>query len=54
MNDFLFEGGYAAYVWPAYLISALALGALTAWTIGAYRKAKAELKLLENDEGDSP
>lgn len=54
MSDFLSEGGYAAYVWPAYLISLVALSALTAWTVGAYRKAKAELKLLETGEGDAP
>lgn len=29
MNDFFHMGGYAAYVWPAYGVSALGLGGLT-------------------------
>jgi heme exporter protein D len=53
MSDFLSQGGYAAYVWPAYLISALALAALAAWTLMAYRKAKAELARLDDEEGAS-
>lgn len=28
MSDFLNMGGYAAYVWPAYGVSALAIGGL--------------------------
>jgi heme exporter protein CcmD len=48
MSDFLGEGGFAAYVWPAYLISAFALAALTGWTVASYRKAKAALERLEN------
>jgi heme exporter protein D len=33
MNDYLAMGGYAAFVWPAYALSALVMIglALTAW-----------------------
>ena len=47
MSDFLNMGGYAAFVWPAYGISVLALGAATLLTLRAYRKARARLAALE-------
>ena len=40
-------GPYGAYIWPAYAISALALGGLTVWTVAAWRRAKARLAALE-------
>ncbi len=40
-------GGYAAYVWPAYGVSALGLGLAVLWTLKAYGAAKARLKALE-------
>jgi len=42
-------GDYAAYVWPAWGISALVLAALVARTAVAARRWKAELKRLETD-----
>lgn len=50
MNDFLTQGGFAAYVWPAYGISALALILLGLWAVDGYRKAKAKLAALEQDQ----
>lgn len=47
MSDFWNMGGYAAYVWPAYGISALALAGATVWTVAAWRRAKAALASLE-------
>ena len=41
-------GQYGAYIWPAYAISALALAGLTAWTVAAWRRAKAKLAALES------
>jgi heme exporter protein CcmD len=38
---------YGVYVWPAYAISALALGGLTLWAVIAWRRAKARLAALE-------
>ncbi len=40
---------YAAFVWPAWGISALVLGAVVARALAASRKWKAELKTLEGD-----
>jgi heme exporter protein D len=40
-------GGYAAFIWPAYGVSALGLIAAVVWTLKAYGNAKARLKALE-------
>ena len=40
-------GRYAAYVWPAWGISALVLGAVVARTLNAARRARQELQALE-------
>jgi heme exporter protein CcmD len=40
-------GAYAAYIWPAYAISVLALGGVTLWTVAAWRAARAKLAALE-------
>jgi heme exporter protein D len=45
---------YAAFVWPAWGISALALGALVARAWIAGRRAKAALKALEAADRDTP
>jgi len=47
MSEFLSQGGYGAYVWPAYAISLAALGAAVALTLAAYRRAKRRLARLE-------
>ena len=43
---------YAAFVWPAWGISLLVLGAVVARAVSASRKWKAELKRLE-DNGEA-
>ena len=48
MNEFFAMGGYAAFIWPAYGISALLLGGAVALTVRAYRRARAQLAALEN------
>jgi heme exporter protein D len=40
-------GAYAAYIWPAYAISALALAGLTVWAVVSWRRARARLAALE-------
>ena len=50
MSAFPAMGSYAAFVWPAYGISVLALGGATLLTLRAYRKAKTRLALLERGE----
>ena len=43
-------GAYAAFVWPAWGISAVALGALVARSVIAARRWKRELDRLETGE----
>jgi heme exporter protein D len=43
-------GGYAAFVWPAYAVSALGLIGATVWTLSAYAAAKQKLKELEGEK----
>ena len=38
MSDFLDMGGYAAFIWPAYLIAAVILGGILAQTIITMRR----------------
>jgi len=45
---------YGAYIWPAYAISALALIGATAWTLAAWRRAKARLEALEKPARGKP
>jgi len=42
-------GGYAAYVWPAYAVSALGLAGALVWTLKAYGDARARLAGLETE-----
>ncbi|MFA4898561.1 MAG: heme exporter protein CcmD [Brevundimonas sp.] len=44
---------YAAFVWPAWGVSALVLTALTARAVIASRKWKGELARLETDQAPS-
>lgn len=47
--DFLWMGGYAGFVWPAYGVSALGLIAALTLTLSSYKRAKAKLAMLEKD-----
>jgi heme exporter protein D len=47
MAEFLAMGGYAAFVWPAYGITALVLIWLLAATLRALRTSEATLRALE-------
>ena len=47
-------GKYAAFVWPAWAITALVLGGLAGRALIAARRWSAELKQLEPGEGDRP
>ena len=44
-------GRYAAFVWPAWGLSALVLAALAARALLAARRWSAELKRLEDESG---
>ena len=50
MSDFLYQGGYALYVWPAYAISVAGIGFMIATTLAAWRKAKRVLVDLQDSE----
>jgi heme exporter protein D len=47
MSAFFAMGGYGAYIWPAYGVSVLLLGAAIVMTWRAYAKARAQLAALE-------
>ena len=47
-------GQYAAYVWPAWGISAVVLAALAVRALTASRRWSAELKRLEADHRPEP
>jgi heme exporter protein D len=49
MTEFFAMGGYAAFVWPAYALSAIAIGAMVVLTVRAYGRAKARLAAIERD-----
>ena len=50
MSEFLAMGGYAAFVWPAWGISAAALGGLVVFALAERRAAAERLRRLERDE----
>jgi heme exporter protein D len=47
---FLAMGGYARYVWPAYGVAVLVLGAMLLWSVAAYRRCRREIERLQRDE----
>ncbi len=51
MESFLSMGGYGAYVWPAYLISAATLAALSLLLVIRARRARRRLADLEKRHG---
>jgi len=48
MNDFFAMGGYAAFVWPAYAVSALGLGGLCLFVWRRARNIRKRLKAAED------
>jgi len=49
MSHFFAMGGYAAFVWPAYAISAIGIGSAIWLTLRGYRRAKELLGRLERE-----
>jgi heme exporter protein D len=49
MEQFLAMGGYAAYVWPAYLITAFVMLLLVVVTLRDLRAQRRILAALESD-----
>jgi heme exporter protein D len=52
MAEFFAMGGYAAYVWPAYLASILTLTAAIVLSLRAHAKARENVKRLELEMGE--
>jgi heme exporter protein D len=46
--EFLRMGGYAGFVWPAYAVAALVMGALFAQSLRRYRKVQRALDDLQS------
>ncbi|TNE59945.1 MAG: heme exporter protein CcmD [Alphaproteobacteria bacterium] len=47
MSEFFQMGGYALYVWPCYLLSALVLGGLAFQSFRSYRAAEDKVRQFE-------
>lgn len=47
MSEFFAMGGYGAFVWPSYVVALAILLGLTAWSLRAHARVRAELKALE-------
>ncbi len=54
MKEFLAMGGYAAYVWPAYIIAAAIIGGMAIQTLRQWRRARDRLRVLESDRDQTP
>lgn len=53
MAAFFAMGGYAAFVWPSYGVSAAALAAAVVLTLSAYRRARTALSLLDDTKDEA-
>jgi len=47
MSALLDMGGYGGFVWPAYGVTLIGLGAIIIFTWRAYQRAKAHLAVVE-------
>ncbi|MFQ5562795.1 MAG: heme exporter protein CcmD [Parvularculaceae bacterium] len=55
MADFFEMGGYAQFVWPAYIVSAAAIAGLTIYVWRRGKTLREKLKRLEDAQpGNSP
>ena len=52
MANFFAMGGYAVFVWPAYLVSVLVLGAAIVLSLKAHRQARKNVRQLEDEAGE--
>ena len=53
MSEFLAMGGYAAYVWPSYILVALVMVGLLLVSWRGLKSKEATLKSLRRDRRDS-
>ena len=52
MADFFAMGGYAGFVWPAYIITIIVLIAAIVVSLQAHRSARQSVRRLEEDSGE--
>jgi heme exporter protein D len=50
MSDFFAMGGYAAYVWPAYVATLIGLGGAIVLTWRGWNNAQKKLRALEQQK----
>jgi heme exporter protein CcmD len=53
MANFFAMGGYAVFVWPAYVISVLVLGVAIVVSLQAHARARKSVRQLEEESGES-
>ncbi len=53
MSEWLAMGGYAAFVWPSYLLTLVCVGGLVVHTVSRRRAAARRLAELERSEADA-
>ena len=53
MANFFAMGGYAVYIWPAYIVSGLVLGGAVVVCLRAQARAKREVRQLEEESGET-
>lgn len=49
MTEFLAMGGYAAFIWPSYLIAAIVMLGLLIVSVRTWRDSKSTLQKLQDD-----
>jgi heme exporter protein D len=54
MDGFLEMGGYGAYVWPAYAVSAATLAGLAIFILRRAAKARKRLSALLREDAENP
>ena len=52
ISSFLEMGGYAAYIWPAYGLSAVILVTLLVTSVRFLRSSRADLEVLRSASGE--
>ena len=53
MAGFFAMGGYAVFVWPAYIVSILVLGAAIVVSLQAHARARKAVRELEAESNES-
>ena len=53
MANFFAMGGYAVYVWPAYVVSLLVLGIAVVLCLQAQARAKKNVRQLEEENTET-